>query len=359
MTRAFFPSSLEIARLRRKLTSAELSKRSGVSTRELRRIFAGEVEPSPESVEAIARALDYPVGFFYSGDLAMPAAATFRALGSMTKMEAGAGKASAALGARLSDWLEREFDVPEPSVPDLTGTEPEQAAQMLREMWGLGERPIGNLVRLLEAKGVRVFSLSEETLRLDAFATWLGARPFVFLNGVKSAERSRFDAAHELGHLCLHRDDQQGKQVEDEANRFAAAFLLPQGDVIARRVFPTLPNLIASKSRWGVALSALVHRYQDLGLLNADRAKWLYIEMSRKGYLKNEPRPMARETSAIWTQVLQSLWTERRNVRALSDSLALPADEVESLIFVSWDARQSETSIQRISGRANLKVIGE
>ena len=149
------------------------------------------------------------------------------------------------------------------------------------------------------------------------------------------------------------------RQVEDEANRFAAAFLLPQGDVIARRVFPTLPNLIASKSRWGVALSALVHRYQDLGLLNADRAKWLYIEMSRKGYLKNEPRPMARETSAIWTQVLQSLWTERRNVRALSDSLALPADEVESLIFVSWDARQSETSIQRISGRANLKVIGE
>ena len=72
MSRAFFPSTLEIARLRRKITISELSKRSGVSTRELRRIAAGEAEPSQESVQAIAGALSYPVAFFYAGDLEMP-----------------------------------------------------------------------------------------------------------------------------------------------------------------------------------------------------------------------------------------------------------------------------------------------
>lgn len=358
MSLTFFPSTLEIARLRRKITISELSKRSRVSTRELRRIAAGEAEPSLESVEAIAGALSYPVAFFYAGDLEMPVAATFRALGSMTKKEAGAGLASAAIGARLSAWLEREFDVPEPSIPDLSGMAPESAAETLRQMWGLGERPVGNLIRLLEAKGVRVFSLSEETLRLDAFATWVDTRPFVFLNGVKSAERSRFDAAHELGHLCLHRDGQQGKEVEDEANRFSSAFLMPRGDILAHRVFPAIPKLIGAKSRWGVALSALVHRYCDLGLMNEDRAKWTYIEMSRKGFLRKEPCPMQREGSSVWMQVLQSLWQERRSVTDLASELSLAADEVESLIFVNREERKSEPPPQRRTGRSGIQLVG-
>ncbi|MEG9883988.1 MAG: ImmA/IrrE family metallo-endopeptidase [Hyphomicrobiales bacterium] len=196
------------------------------------------------------------------------------------------------------------------------------------------DRPIGNLIRLLEAKGARVFSLSEETLRLDAFATWVDSRPFVFLNGAKSAERSRFDAAHELGHLCLHLDGQKGKKVKDEANTFAAAFLMPACDVIARRVFPTMQNLIDAKSRWGVALSALLRRYRDLMLMNEERARWLYVEMARKGFLKKEPRPIQREGSAIWTQVLQAFWRDRMTIGDLAEELALPTDEIESPIFV-------------------------
>lgn len=357
MSGKFFPSALEIARLRRKVTVSELSKLSGVSTRELRRISRAEVQPTPESVTALAKALKYPVDFFLAGELEIPVDATFRASTSMTKREAGAGLASAALGARLSAWLEAEFDVPDHDIPDLSDMDPSLAAETLRAMWQLGERPIGSLVRLLEAKGVRVFSLSEETLRLDAFATWVDTRPFVFLNGVKSAERSRFDAAHELGHLCLHRDGQKGKEIEDEANSFASAFLMPSRDVIARRVFPSIQNLIAAKSRWGVALSALVHRYRDLGLVKEEKAKWLYIEMSRKGYLKREPRPIQREGSAIWSQVLQALWQERKSVGDLAKELALPADEVESLIFVNRRGVMDQSTASSSKLRSSLRLV--
>jgi Zn-dependent peptidase ImmA (M78 family) len=339
------------------MTVAELSKRSLLSTRELRRIANSEVQPSSDSVVSIAGALGYPASFFYEGDLEMPESATFRAPASMTKREVGMVKASAALGARISAWLEAEFDVPEPDIPDLSGVHPEEAAKTLREMWGLAERPIGNLVRLLEAKGVRVLSLSDETLRLDAVATWIDARPYVLLNGVKSAERSRFDAAHELGHLCLHRDGQQGKEVEDEANLFSSTFLMPTGDVLARRVSPTMQNLIDTKSRWGVSLAALVHRYRGLGLMNEDRAKWLYIEMSRKGFLKKEPRPMPREGSTIWAQVLQSLWQERRSVADLALELSLPEDDLESLIFVNRSERKFDTPPNQQGTRTNLRLV--
>lgn len=357
MSAEFYPGALEIARLRRNMTVADVSSQSGISTRELRRIANGEAVPSGDTVEAISKALRYPAEFFRNSALELPASATFRAMKSMTKREAGAGLAAAALGGQLSLWLEREFDVPEAAIPDLAGWRPEDAANALRAGWGLGERPIGNLVRLLEAKGVRVFSLSEETLRLDAFATWIGTRPFVLLNGVKSAEHSRFDAAHELGHLCLHRDGQQGKEVEDEANRFAASFLMPAGDVVARRVFPALSNLIKAKARWGVSLSALVRRYCDLGLMKEDRAKWAYIEMSRKGYLKNEPEPIERERSAIWTQVLQAMWRERRSITDLSAELDLPVDEVQRLIFVNREELKSEPPLQRTAERVSFRVV--
>lgn len=61
----------------------------------------------------------------------------------------------------------------------------------LRRMWGLGNAPIPNMIPLLESKGFRVFSLAEEAREVDAFCTWHEGKPFVFLNTIKSVERSR------------------------------------------------------------------------------------------------------------------------------------------------------------------------
>jgi len=69
----------------------------------------------------------------------------------------------------------------------------------LRRLWGLGELPIKNIIHLLEAKGIRVFSLSIDSAQVDAFSMWHVNRPFVFLNTKKSCEHSRFDVAHKLG----------------------------------------------------------------------------------------------------------------------------------------------------------------
>src|SRR5437868_12463587 len=99
------------------------------------------------------------------------------------------------LRLELSDWVESEFRLPVANILDLScETSPEAAAQMIRQFWGLGEKPIGNVLGLLEVNGILVFSLAENTATVDAFSFWRNHRPFVFLNNYKSAEHSIYDS---------------------------------------------------------------------------------------------------------------------------------------------------------------------
>lgn len=83
--------------------------------------------------------------------------------------------------------------------------------------------------------------------------------------------RSRFDAAHELGHLVLHPDTEPGsKIVERQAHAFAAEFLMPAAEIsrqLPRRIdWPTLHEL---KQHWQVSLRALVYCAHTLGRLSS------------------------------------------------------------------------------------------
>lgn len=357
MTRQFSRQRFEIARLKKKITFVELSKRTGLSQRELKRISEGEVEPRLESVEALSSALGYPVGFFCEDDCEMPKTATFRALSTMSERERMAGLAASALGAIITNWIEDRFELPQIDVPNLSGLDPHMAAAALRNQWGLGERPVANIVKLLESRGIRVLSLKEETLKMNAFATWVEEKPFIFLNTMKSAESSRFDAAHELAHLCLHRDDQQGKEVEDQANAFAGAFLMPAADVRMRKVYPVIDKLMTIKGRWGVSLSALLYRYRELGLVSESRAKFLYIEMSRRGFLKNEPNSMPRDVSAVWSHVLKSLWADRLTIDDMARDLHLDVEMVrEFALLVDANVTASESSLAKAKG-SHLRLV--
>ncbi len=190
-------------------------------------------------------------------------------------------------------------------------------------------------VHLLEKHGVRIFSLVEDCHELDAFSTWRDGLPFVVLNTMKSAERSRMDAAHELGHLVLHRSDQpHGREHEDEASRFGAAFLMPRASLLAAR-FPTitLPPLIEYKRRWSVALSALVVRLHRLGRLSDWQYRSLFVELSSKGYRTREPNEMQRENSQVLQKVLAMLREDAIGRLQLAADLHIGVDELDRLVF--------------------------
>jgi len=210
------------------------------------------------------------------------------------------------------------------------------------------------MIRLLEAKGVRVFSLNEDTKNVDAFSCWRDDQPYIFLNTFKSTERSRFDAAHELGHLVMHRHGapQESRQAEMEADQFASHFLMPYDDLASRiRYVTSLEELIQAKRRWGVSVAALNYRLHKMGVISDWQNRTFNIELSTRGYRKSEPDGLPAEVSVVWPQVLADLWGERLTRDHVAEKLDLPADELSGLLFQNHIAKPNRTTA------ANLRVV--
>jgi Zn-dependent peptidase ImmA (M78 family)/transcriptional regulator with XRE-family HTH domain len=326
------PSRITLARARRRLTKVALASRSGISTRTLYDIETGLASPEPETIAAIAEATRFPVDFFYRPEVERltPDEASFRALRSMTAAQRDAALAAGDIAFEISKWIESRFELPRACVPDLRDYEVEAAAVAVRNVLGIGERPIGNMVHLLESMGVRVFSMAEDR-RVDAFSLWRDDVPFVFLNTAKTAEHSRMDAAHELGHLVLHRHGtRSGRDVEKEAQAFGAAFLMPSASVKAapRLIAPTLSHIIQLKKRWLVSAAALTRRMHQLGLLSDWHYRNICIQLAKFGRTK-EPEGIARETS----QIMAKVFAGGASRADISKDLSLYAADVDALVF--------------------------
>lgn len=309
----------------------------GLHPRTVLRWEDGDRLPDEAEAARVASALGFPPEFFMGADIDEPTVtgASFRSLSAMPARDRDAALAAGALGFLLGDWVETRFNLPDHDLPDLSLETPDGAAGVLRERWGIGERPVSNVVHLLEAKGVRVFSMAENTRTVDAFSTWRRERAYVFLNSQKSAERQRFDAAHELGHLVLHKHGgPHGREAEDEAQRFASAFLMPEADVLAAiPVVRDLPQLVAAKRRWKVSVAALNTRLHRLGLTTEWQYRTLAVQIQQRGYRTAEPEGVARETSVVWGKVFEALRTEGTTKLRIAQDLALPVVEVENLVF--------------------------
>lgn len=338
MDRPFNSSRLVAARQRMRLSKKELAGKADLTQKSLTFYEDGERQPSPATVEKLSAALGFPPQFFYGANLETPTAhnASFRSFSRMTASQRDAALSAGGIAFSFATWLEEHFHLPAMVVPDLTGSDPEVAADMIRSEWNLGVLPIKNMVHLLESKGVRVFSLVEDTREVNAFSSWRqGEVPFVFLNTVKSSESSRFDAAHELGHLVLHRHgNPKGKEVEAEANAFAAALLMPKSEMLATAAHcRTMADVMRLKKRWNVSAMALVYRLHKVGVLT----DWLYrslcIELSSKGMRSKESDSADREQSLVLKKVFDVLKNQGRGLRDIAADLALPVDELHKLVF--------------------------
>ncbi|MGB3026483.1 ImmA/IrrE family metallo-endopeptidase [Paradevosia shaoguanensis] len=326
------------ARKRSGLNQIGLARAIDVDPRAVRAWETKEYEPTEENLNRLSRALELPVKYFFKAPLAgpEPSQASFRSLSKMSATKRDMALARGAFAFELSKWLESHFDLPSPDLPDLgKGLDPETAALALRQYWGLGLRPISNAVHLLEAKGVRVFSLSIDAREVDAFSIWNDDNPFVFLNTKKSSAHSRFDAAHELGHLVMHRHgDYDGRTSEKEANDFASAFLMPREDILAAAPrFPTVQNILQAKKRWGVSAAALTVRLYKVGILSDWQYHSLFKKLSQLGLRSNEINDEARETSKIFEICLSDLLKQGITLEKISTAISFSVSDIQELLF--------------------------
>lgn len=341
------------------MTARALATAIGVTPITISRLENGVNSPEEDTIVALSRELQFPREFFFAGDYDdLPAeAASFRSMSAMTAKERDAALAAGTIAYLFNDWVAERFNLPDVDVPNL-GAEatPEGAAQAVREHWKLGQQPIPNIIKLLEAKGVRVFSLCEDTKNVDAFSCWRNNQPFIFLNTYKSAERSRFDAAHELGHLVLHRHGtpQDSRQAENEANEFASNFLIPSDDILSRIRFVTnLNDIVKAKKRWGVSVAALTYRLNKMNIISEWQNRSLQIEINSRGYRKREPDGLPSEESVVWPQILSALWNERITREHIAAELHLPPHELEGILFKLIGRNIAPTN----TGKPALKLV--
>lgn len=334
----FNPDNLKIGRKKRGITKTKLASLVGVDLRSVSAWEAGTSKPSDENLKNLSHSLELPTAFFstHTEEMPEPEQVSFRAISKLPASKRDMALATSSLAFSFSNWIEQAFDLPKFDVPDLRDIDdPEEAAQILRNEWGQGNQPISNMIHLLESKGVRVFSLALDMSEVDAFCTWKNETPFVFLNTKKSNARRRFDVAHELAHLVLHRHGSySGRETEREADRFASAFLMPRDGVI-----PTKPrlldlnNAIKAKREWGVSLAAYVVRMNTLGQLSEWQYRSLFKQLSQRGYRKKEPLDHQKEQSKILDVVLNELRSENVSLLKISDELSLSEIDLVELCF--------------------------
>jgi Zn-dependent peptidase ImmA (M78 family) len=172
--------------------------------------------------------------------------------------------------------------------------------------------PISSLIRELEKSGAIVLGLPD-TLDLpkqDAFSAWTtipSLRPMMVLAYRAHPGRLRFNVAHELGHLVMHQAPRGSlKEIEREADAFAAEFLMPavvMHDEIEMPV--TLTGLMQLRERWGVAIQALIHRAADLEMVSKREETDLYQQAQGRGWGRQDPAQGRQERPRALRQMVE------------------------------------------------------
>lgn len=331
------PTRLTVARKRKGLTKIALAEKLKVDRKSVQGYEAGLTVPSEETMSRIVAILGFPADFFYADDLEEPSldSGSFRSMSKMRAPQRDMALSQVALGIDLNAWLSKKFELPHAQLPDLSREpDPEAAAEFVRREWGLGVLSIRNMIHLLESKGVRVFSLAVDAREVDAFSMWNGGVPFVFLNTNKTSEHSRHDAAHELGHLVLHKHGPpRGLEAEKQANAFASAFLMPRASIFANAPrFPTYSNLINLKKIWTTSVAALAYRLHGLGLMTDWQYRGVCIAIAKRGKAF-EPNEAPREISMLLPKLFSSLHDDGVSRSQIAHELAIPTSELEQLLF--------------------------
>lgn len=299
---------LNIARIFRNMTVSDLAEKVGVTKQAISQYEKNQSNPKPDTLFQFVCLLGFPKEFFmeeesYKLDVDNT---FFRALSSTKNLDLKTQEVKTEMIVRLYNFLGSYLNFPELDIPDIDiekFEDIENIAIYLRSYWGLGEAPIENMVSLLEKKGIVVSSFTIENRKIDAFTQIheVGGRKqycVVLGNDKQSMVRRNFDAAHELGHIILHNklakveelSKEEFKQIEDEANNFAAAFLLPKNTFfLDLKDTNNLDAYLKLKKKWKVSIAAMVMRAKHLGRMNNHQYQYLMKQMSARKWRISEP----------------------------------------------------------------------
>lgn len=320
----------------------------------------GVIENVPfEKILALSTELKFPYHYFIqkSNSSVRTGSTYFRSLMKTNKKYRTAQVVKMEHLAEIYAFLSEYLDFPALNIPDWIGSieSPTEAAYALRKFWNLGNKPIENIIRLVEQNGILVTTFATETDDIDAFSQFVeldGKSIYLIAlsSNKESAARINFDIAHELGHIILHEwsEDEDAisreafKNKEKEANEFASAFLLPENE-FAKEVSLDPQNLdyyIQLKRKWKVSIAAMLYRSCSLGIITQNQYQYMIRVMQNKEWRKSEPLDNVIKapkpsllSDAIDVLLVNKVFTPQELVEELGNmGLAMDPSELEILL---------------------------
>lgn len=285
---------LETARRARGFTQADLAAAINSTQPSIQRYENNLREPDAETLESLATALGVTPAFLThasrpEGAMAVDAHMRRRSTAPATvwrRLEAELNMTRWHV-AKLYEQISLKATLSVPQFdPEIHS--PEDSARFVRAQWRLPMGPVRNFISWLESAGILVLEYDFGSPKVDGLSQWSGDHPVIVINAAAPTDRKRLTLAHELGHIVLH-SQFSGDDIEDQANKFAAEFLMPAA--IIRGDFRKLNvgRLLDLKRVWGVSMAALVERAYALELMTKPERTSFYKMLSARGWRTMEP----------------------------------------------------------------------
>ncbi len=337
----FSPERLTLAREKRRLTKQQLAELCDVSRRTVTAWERGDISNPPVSL--LADKLGFPEDYFFAGDPVVvdQEAVSFRALSTSTARQVHAAMAAASIAIEFTEWIEQQYRLPPaatfPSAEVEDNVNPVIAAELVRKSWALTAGPVSNMFSTLEKRGGSESSLSQVEIErsMPSHSGETTVRTYSSIP-IERRSASGLISHMSLATLCYTRGKQlaRSRTVEQEANDFASAFLIP-ADLLYPQIVGELryADIFTLKSYWRVSAMAMVERLRRLQLITEwIHRRWI-IDLSQEGYRSNEPVGIEFEQSRLLTELLARAREDGWTLAAISRRLRVSQSDLNSLLF--------------------------
>ncbi|MCD3219733.1 XRE family transcriptional regulator [Mammaliicoccus sciuri] len=306
MNSSFNGERLKEARLFNKLSITELAEKLNVTKQMISKYENGKSIPSTEKSLLLNGILNYPREFFYTKEnFNYESKGTFfRSRLTATRKSKIPAEYLLKYSIVVRDFLDEYIEFPQLIEVDKFSDENdiEQITLKLREIMNLHDDPIEDMIEVVELMGIIAVKFGYDEEKVDAFSalTELNNKSYftIVTGNSRSFFRQQFSLAHEIGHWVLHQDyipeeldKEEYKVMEQEANAFAASFLMPSQSFSEdfKSINLNLPNLLNLKRKWNVSIAAIIERAHQLNLLSIDKKSQLYRKMNYHKWRNPEP----------------------------------------------------------------------
>ena len=360
--RKVYGQRIKQGRILRGFSQEQLGKKIGVTRQAISNCEKDTISLNTANLLKISEILELPLSFFYKPPTENNSDKVifFRSKDIPKKTKEQLREEINIFDKEVVKYFEQYVKLPSLNLPDLSdilkhGTynyKKEtiiEVCKKIREHWGLGNKPIDNLAYILQANGFIISRQYIDQDKTDAFSQKIDNN-YIFISGNKEcAVRSRFDLAHELGHLILHDnieiDEFEDKIIEKDADLFASEFLYPSEVFLEDIQDYSLgfERFIELKEKWKVSIQLLVRKCKDLGVISEEKYIYFQKRISFNKWRKKEPLDdrIVLEKPRLFEDVIELLIEE--NILTKKDILMnidLEKNDIIKYCAPKWDRQK-------------------